>query len=167
MMNLHIRHADTYDAALIAELSRQTFWETFAPHNTADDMEKFMREPFSQDALMAQVGAPGNTFLLAYATDEPAGYARLYETGAEPEAIEIARLYALQRMIGKGVGKALMQACINLAQAKRKKKVWLGVWERNDRAIRFYQAWGFEKVGGHDFVLGNDVQHDWIMEKTL
>jgi ribosomal protein S18 acetylase RimI-like enzyme len=164
-MNILIREATTADAAIIADLSRQTFYDTFAAQNTAADMEKFLQEQFTREALMAEVGAPGNTFLLAYAGNEPAGYARLREKSAT--TLEIARLYAATSMIGKGVGKALMQACLDVAQIRSKKMVWLGVWEKNARAIRFYTAWGFEKVGEQDFRLGNDLQRDWIMQKSL
>lgn len=168
-MDIIIREATQEDAALIADLSRQTFYETFAAQNTTADMEKFMSEQFTRSALMAEVGAPGNTFLLAYSNDEVAGYARLRENpgAVMDDSLEIARLYAATAMIGKGVGKVLMQACIDLAYAKKKQRLWLGVWEKNDRAIRFYTTWGFEKVGEHDFVLGSDVQRDWIMQKTL
>jgi diamine N-acetyltransferase len=168
-MPITIREATTADAALIADLSRQTFYETFAPDNREADMEKFMRETFTRAALIAEVGAPGNTFLLAVENNEPAGYARLRETDADLalNSIEIARLYAATAMIGKGVGKALMQACIDIAHTKKKKTLWLGVWEKNARAISFYTAWGFEKVGEHNFVLGDDVQLDWIMQKQL
>ena len=166
-MNISIRPATTADAALIASLSRQTFSETFAAQNTVADMEKFLAEQFTHEALMQEVGAAGNYFLLAYADDEPVGYARLRERETFPERMEIARLYATAAMVGKGVGKALMQACINLAREQGKQTVWLGVWEKNVRAINFYTAWGFEKVGEHDFVLGTDVQRDWIMQKGL
>lgn len=162
-----IRRATTIDAALIADLSRQTFYETFAAQNTAADMEKFLSEQFTREALMAEAGAAGNIFFIACIADEPAGYARLREDETDPTQIEIARLYAAAAMIGKGVGKALMQACIDFARAQKKRNVWLGVWEKNERAILFYTAWGFEKVGEHDFRLGNDVQRDWIMQKQL
>ena len=166
-MEIEIKTATKADAELIADLSRTTFYETFAAQNTAADMENFFKEQFTREALMAEVGAAGNIFLLAYTENKAVGYARLRENKNEDDRIEIARLYATTAMVGKGVGKVLMQACITLAQQKGKKTVWLGVWEKNERAISFYKAWGFEKVGVHDFVLGTDVQQDWIMEKTL
>jgi ribosomal protein S18 acetylase RimI-like enzyme len=168
-MDIIIREATKADAALIAGLSRQTFYETFAAQNSAADMEKFLSKQFTRSALIEEVDAPSNTFLLAYVAGQPAGYARLRETenSADDDSLEIARLYAVKAMTGKGVGKALMQACIDLAAAKKKRQIWLGVWEANERAIQFYTAWGFEKVGEHDFVLGNDVQRDWIMQKNL
>ncbi|HTE12726.1 MAG TPA: GNAT family N-acetyltransferase, partial [Chitinophagaceae bacterium] len=85
----------------------------------------------------------------------------------DAEAIEIGRIYAVQKTIGLGVGKALMQACIGIAKEKNKQLIWLGVWERNQRAISFYSKFGFEKFGEHDFVLGNDVQTDWLMKKII
>jgi ribosomal protein S18 acetylase RimI-like enzyme len=165
-MPVTIRHATEKDAALIADLSRQTFYETFAAQNTAADMEKFMQEQFTRAALMAEVSAAGNVFLLAILDGEPVGYARLRETET-PGEMEVARIYAVAAAIGKGVGKALMQASVAIAQAQGKQAIWLGVWEHNQRAIQFYTAWGFEKVGEHDFQLGNDVQRDWIMQKKL
>jgi diamine N-acetyltransferase len=168
-MEIVIREATTADAALIADLSRQTFYDTFAPANTKEDIEQFLNEQFTRSALIAEVGAPENIFLLAYEGETPAGYAKLRETkgDAVENRIEIARLYAATAMIGKGVGKVLMQACIDLAMQQHKKTIYLGVWEKNERAIRFYTAWGFEKVGEHDFMLGTDVQRDWIMEKRI
>lgn len=166
-MTIEIRTAGKKDAALIADLSRKTFYDTFAPHNTAADMEKFMAEQFTGEKLMAEVGTPENTFLLANVAEKPAGYACLREWKGDPAKIEIARLYADVEFIGKGIGKALMQACIGLAEQRGKKTVTLGVWDKNERAIAFYAAWGFEKVGQHDFVLGSDVQQDWIMQKQL
>jgi ribosomal protein S18 acetylase RimI-like enzyme len=81
--------------------------------------------------------------------------------------IEIARIYSAQHAIGKGVGKRLMQTCHEIANQKNKSILWLGVWEKNQRAIDFYAKWGFEKFGEQNFVLGNDVQRDWLMKKSL
>lgn len=171
-MNLSIREATKEDAILIADLSQQTFYDTFAADNTKEDMDLFLNKQFTKGRLMLEVGAPENTFLLAYYKDEVAGYAKLRE-GKQPKslgtknALEIARLYAVTSMIGKGVGKALMQACINIAKTRGKEVIWLGVWERNQRAIAFYQKWGFEKFDEWNFLLGKDVQRDWLMKKYL
>lgn len=172
MADIIIRNATKDDAPLIAAISRKTFYDTFADQNSPEDIEKFMSEQFSTDRLIAQVGATGNIFLLAYVDDQLAGYVRMLDGFNPPElkelpAIEIARIYAVQDVIGKGVGKALMQRCIEIATDLKKRSIWLGVWEKNERAIAFYQKWGFEKFGTHDFVLGNDVQTDWMMRKLL
>lgn len=82
-------------------------------------------------------------------------------------ALEIARLYVLKDKIGTGVGKGLMISSIDIAKQKSKQVIWLGVWEKNARAIDFYTKWGFEKFGEQEFLLGNDLQNDWLMKKEL
>ena len=67
----------------------------------------------------------------------------------------------------KGVGPALMQACMDIAKELKKSVIWLGVWEKNSRAIAFYQKWGFEKFGEHIFPIGDDPQTDWLMKKAM
>lgn len=167
-----IRLATTNDAALIADISRTTFYETFAPFNSKENMDKFMQEQFSEQLLMDEVSQPASTFLLAFCANEPVGYVRLRENNNPPElaglqSIEIARIYAVQKMIGKGVGKSLMRQSIEIARQKSKHYIWLGVWEKNYSAIDFYRAWGFKKFGSHAFILGDDVQSDWLMIKKL
>jgi ribosomal protein S18 acetylase RimI-like enzyme len=167
-----IRLASPADASLIADLSRSTFYDTFAPFNSKENMDKFMKEQFSHQSLMAEVEQPGNTFLLAHCVDEPAGYVRLRDNNNPPEliglqTIEIARIYVIQKMIGKGVGKTLMEEAIAIARRKQKQYIWLGVWEKNYTAIDFYRAWGFKKVGQQPFALGDDMQTDWLMIKQL
>ena len=167
-----IRLATTNDAELIADLSQKTFYETFSSQNTKKNMDKFMNEQFTKDTLMKEVGATANIFLLAYDGEEPVGYVRMRENNNPPElgninAIEIARIYAATNSIGKGVGKALMQKCIEIATDKKATAIWLGVWQENQLAIEFYTKWGFEKFGTHIFLLGNDPQMDWLMIKNL
>ena len=169
MNEINIRIANSKDAALIADLSRETFYKAFAPANTKADMDKFMNEVFTHEGLMAELDLPNNIFLLAYAGDEVAGYVRLRDKNI-PEVslntgnvIEIARIYASSAETGKGIGTALMNECIAIAGEKQRCFIWLGVWEKNDKAIRFYERFGFKKFGEHDFVLGNDVQTDWLM----
>jgi ribosomal protein S18 acetylase RimI-like enzyme len=172
LTTIDIRIASPSDAALIADMSRQTFYDSFAADNTKENMEKFMNETFTRESLIAEVGAPGNIFLLACRMGEPAGYARLRENNNPPElkglaTIEIARIYAVKEMIGKGIGKTLMEKSIAIAKEKRKKFIWLGVWEKNQRAIDFYTKHGFEKFSEHPFIVGDDVQTDWLMKLEI
>ena len=167
-----IRVATEKDATLIADISRQTFYETFASQNTSENMEKFMNTQFAREKLMAELSDPENIFLLAYQDEQLAGYVKLSDS-QNPEqlensaALEIVRIYSTTSMIGKGIGKILMQTCLDIAQKRNKAFVWLGVWEKNQRAIDFYTKWGFEKFGEHDFILGNDIQTDWLMKKEI
>ncbi|MEI9809657.1 MAG: GNAT family N-acetyltransferase [Bacteroidota bacterium] len=171
-MLIAIRFATKEDAELFADLSRQTFYDSFADQNTKEDMDRFMKEQFTKEALMKEVGAEGNIFLLAYADNEVTGYARMRDGEERPEfgnktSIELARIYATRSSIGKGTGSALLQRCTEVAKEMNRDMLWLGVWEHNQRAIDFYTRWGFEKFAAHDFVLGNDVQTDWLMKKEI
>lgn len=171
-MTFSIRTATAADALLIADLSHQTFYDTFAADNTKENMEKFLTKQFTKGKLMLEVGAPGNIFLLAYGDGELAGYAKLRASKGplslnSGNALELARLYAVRSMIGKGVGSLLMQTSIDTARSMGKDVIWLGVWEHNRRAIDFYQRWGFEKFDETDFLLGDDLQHDWLMKKEF
>ncbi|HWK05276.1 MAG TPA: GNAT family N-acetyltransferase [Puia sp.] len=177
---VRIRLADKKDAALIYAISRRTFYDTFAVYNTQENMDLYLSQQLTAASMTAEVEDPENLFLLAYLEDQPVGYAQLRDRpilpgleGApaeEPEgepAMEIVRLYAEQSTIGKGIGKALMTRCLEIAREKQKGWIWLGVWEHNQRAIGFYTKWGFEKFGEHVFMLGHDLQTDWEMKKII
>lgn len=171
-MNLSIRYATKDDAELIADISRQTFYDTFAADNRKEDMDKFLNEQFTRGRLMLEVGARDNTFLLAYDGEAVAGYVKLRDAKRPAAlvftpALEIARIYTLTPFIGKGVGKLLMQTSLDIARQMGKKVVWLGVWEKNRRAIDFYTKWGFVKFAETEFLLGDDVQRDWLMKKDV
>jgi len=131
-----------------------------------------MNEQFTREKLIQEVNEPWLTFFLAFIEHEPVGYVKLRQ-GAIPlelvdqSCIEIARIYSLQDKIGKGVGSKLMQTCHDAAKKKQKNVLWLAVWEENHRAIEFYERWGFTKFGAQDFILGDDVQRDWIMKKVI
>jgi ribosomal protein S18 acetylase RimI-like enzyme len=172
MSNIEVRNCTENDIPLFTQLSRKTFYETFAEQNTKEDMELFLDSSFTEELIRQEFNDPSNTLLIAFLDDVPVGCVKLSdkETPGELEdfdTIEIARIYSLKEMIGKGVGKAMMEACIATALEKNKDVIWLGVWEHNPRAISFYQKFGFEKFGEHDFKLGNDIQNDWLLMKRL
>src|SRR3954471_9463860 len=167
-----LRQATLHDAETIADLSRSTFYETFAAQNSIRNMELFLNEQFTRSRLINEVGADGNTFLLASYKGDLAGYVKLRE-GEKPRqikkisALEIARIYVVKEMIGKGIGRALMEASINTARERNLQLIWLAVWEHNTRAFDFYKKWGFEIFGSQVFLLGMDIQKDWLMKKNL
>lgn len=167
-----LRIATAQDAELIADLSRATFFDTFYAYNDPRNMNLFLEKQFTRESLIAEVSVETNRFVVAHCGDEVAGYMKLRdgfrpeELGAE-SSLEIARLYATSNMIGRGVGKALMQYAHEAAREKERQALWLAVWEKNTRALEFYRRWGFEIVGKQVFILGLDLQTDWIMKKAL
>ena len=86
-------------------------------------------------------------------------------TGDKP--VELVRLYVSRESLGRGVGAALMQACIGEAKQQGYQTLWLGVWEHNSRAQAFYRKWNFHEVGTHVFQLGEDPQTDILMQRSI
>jgi diamine N-acetyltransferase len=169
---IRIKFAGEDDVELIADISRQTFHDSFASQNSKENMDMHMAQYYNPEKIRAELSDPLSIFLLAYDGDRLTGYAKINEHVKEESKdlespIEIERIYSIKEMIGKGVGKKLMEKCLAIAGEKNKKEIWLGVWENNYRAIEFYTRWGFEKFGEHNFPVGNDPQKDWLMKKLL
>jgi diamine N-acetyltransferase len=166
----NIRNAERKDAELVADLSRDTFYESFAADNTAENMEIFLSKQFTREGLIAEMGRTDLIFFLVCFEDEVIGYVKLRSCrlpDSNDPSIEIARIYLKKEWIGKGAGKLLMDVSVDHAVKQNAKWLWLGVWEKNPRAIDFYTKSGFVKFGETDFFLGNDKQTDWLMKKQL
>ncbi|MET0320433.1 MAG: GNAT family N-acetyltransferase, partial [Duganella sp.] len=86
---------------------------------------------------------------------------------AAASAGEILRFYVARGWHGQGIAQALMAACLEAVAQRGSDVVWLGVWERNARALAFYRKFGFEPVGEHTFMVGSDPQRDVIMARRM
>ena len=171
---ISIRQARPDDAKLLTDLSYTTFWDAFAHHpkNAPEDLNHYMRQAFNEEQIAAELDEKDSIFLIAELDGKPAGYAKLIvgttETGITAERpVELNRLYSHQEFLGKGVGQNLMDACFERARRHEHDVMWLGVWEFNPRAQRFYEKNGFRVVGRHTFQLGSDPQTDLLMQKEL
>ena len=167
-----VRRASVEDAALLASLAAAAFSDTFAADNTPENMARYMASAFGEEIQRAELADPRNVVLIASRGVETAGYVMLRlgpapESVGSPNAIEIARLYSTKQFIGAGVGSTLMKASLQHAADSKHDAIWLGVWERNERAIAFYERWGFRRVGTQSFQLGDDLQTDHIMTRTV
>ena len=156
------------DLKELIRIGRQTFVEAFGEANTSEDMDRYLKERFSADQLLHELNHPESLFYFASIDQEIVGYLKVNtgEAQTEPlwqEALEIERIYVIQEYLGKGVGKVLFDKAIQIAKNKKIDQVWLGVWDQNPRAIRFYEKNGFKVVDKHSFKLGSDVQTDIIM----
>lgn len=174
MSDILIRQATLDDAKLLTELSYTTFWDAFANHpkNAPDDLAHYMRQAFNIEQITAELSEPDSVFLIAESDGKPAGYAKLIADSIEEgitasRPIELSRLYSHQEYLGKGVGQNLMDACLELGREHGHDVMWLGVWEFNPRAQRFYEKNGFQQVGRHVFQLGSDPQTDLLMQREI
>lgn len=174
MAEVDIRQATIEDAKALTDLAYTTFWDAFAHHpkNAPDDLNHYMRQAFSLEQTTKELGEENSVFLIAELDGEAAGYAKLIvdtiEEGITAERpVELNRLYAHQQFLGKGIGQALMDACFERARVHNHDVMWLGVWEFNPRAQRFYEKNGFRVVGSHVFQLGEDPQTDLLMQTEL
>jgi len=169
---LQIRAATAADNVLLAEIGAETFADTFAADNTPEDMAAYLAQSFSPELQARELADPLCRFLITERGPHVVGFAKLH-FGPAPTAVsglrpmEISRIYARQPWIGQGVGGALMQACLAEAAREGCDVVWLSVWQRNPRAIAFYQRWGFAQVGTAIFQLGADPQTDWLMARPV
>ena len=167
-----IRVAEPGDTVLLADLAARAFTGAFSKVNTPQDMATYLVDSFSPQKLAAELALPGSLFLILEADLEPVGYARLLAGSSETcitgaRRVELVRFYLLQAWTGQRLGDLLMQACIDQARGGGADVIWLGVWQENSRAIAFYQRWGFVEVGTQTFLLGQDIQSDYIMARRL
>lgn len=166
-----IRPAAPADAVALAALARHTFAETFGADNTPEDLAAFLDATYGPDIQRRELDTRGLSYLVAEREGDLLAYALLRDkvspVVADPSAIEVQRFYVDSKGHGRGIAQTLMAACTAHAAARGAGSLWLGVWERNTRAIRFYVAQGFREVGTQTFVVGSDPQTDVVMLKTL
>lgn len=135
-------------------------------------MAAYLAASFSLEKLTSELTDPLSIFFIAEVDGHAAGYAKL-RSGKASESIEgqrpieLVRLYVSRRWLGRKVGQALMQRCIDWARDKGFQTIWLGVWERNSRALAFYRKWNFRDAGEHIFQLGSDPQRDILMQLAI
>lgn len=169
---MNVRYGTMDDAALLAALGAKTFYDTFAKDNTPENIDSYLRKSFSRDIQIQELSDPNIIFLIAESAGIPVGYTQLLLNSSDEsikgyKPLEIRRIYTSRDYLGTGVGKSLMQAVIYEAKQRGFDSIWLGVWEKNRRAIDFYTQWGFRQVGSHEFFLGDDRQTDFVMELGL
>lgn len=160
------------DWQLLQNFARQAFVAAFGAQNTPDNMQAYLEKSFSDQQVQNELGDPESAFWMAWYDGQLVGYLKVNFGAAQNErldwpAMEIERIYVETSFQGLGVAQALLAKARELAKAAGVAIIWLGVWEHNPKAIRFYEKNGFEKFGEHRFFLGNDEQTDWLMKTNL
>jgi ribosomal protein S18 acetylase RimI-like enzyme len=171
-VSIQIRSGVASDAAALAELAERTFRETFAADNKPDDLELYVSHAYGTAQQLCELTDPSIRTIVVEIEGSLAGYAQL-RTGDAPDCvrgpspIELMRFYVAQAWHGRGIAQDLMKRVEQVAHEREARTLWLGVWERNERAKAFYRKIGFRDVGSHVFVVGTDPQIDRIMVRPL
>ena len=169
---MEIRKANTQDIGKLKEIGRLTFFETFSSDNSEENMNEYLKNGFSTEKLNNELSDPNAEFYFCELKGEVIGYLKVNSGQSQTElkdnkAFEIERIYVLKEFHGKKAGQLLYDKAIELAKSRRAEYVWLGVWEENPRAIRFYEKNGFVAFDKHIFKLGEDEQTDIKMKLEL
>ena len=167
-----LRKATLSDLPELLALARTSFLQAFTVGNKPENVQAYLAEAFTEDKLTKEMQEPASTFIVASLGGKHVGYTKLNLAAAQadvqdPRSVEVARLYTLEEVWGKGLGQLLLDAGINFARQEGKTWLWLGVWEHNARAIRFYEKNGLRIFGSHPFPFGDEIQTDWLMRVEL
>lgn len=163
----------TGDAAALSELGATTFRETFAHTTTTENVDAYLTEAYSTEKQASEITDRDLTVVVAEADGgELVGFAyvgpgEIIEGVSGPDVLELKRIYVASAWHGKGIAQSLMDAALDAARARGARKIWLGVWENNARALQFYKKYGFERVSEHTFMVGDDAQTDWVLARSI
>lgn len=171
-MAAKIKKCTNEDLLILQNISIETFYDTFKDQNSLENMNAYLEKAFKLKQLERELSSIHSEFFFVYMNGEVAGYLKVNsgeeqtETMGE-EALEIERIYIKCNFQKHGLGKYLLNQAVEMAMERKKKKLWLGVWEKNENAISFYEKMGFVQKGVHSFYMGDEEQMDLIMIKTL
>ncbi len=173
-MEVNIRQIGVKDVAALAVLARKTFYDTFTGTCTEADMQSFLDQNYNEEQLGKELQDVETRCFFAEADGKPVAYLHFKEDYSNfPEikkwkALELKRIYVLKEFQGKGIAQMMMDFLLDFATEKKYEVVWLGVWEHNERAQKFYAKYGFANSGyTHDFPVGNTPQTDIWLWKFL
>ena len=169
---IEIRQALESDSETLTNLGRSTFIETFAKDNTKEDMDLYLAATFGVSKQLSEIRDPNRRIDIAWIENRAVGFLHLLKGEPDPvvkgpQPIELLLLYVDSKWHGKGIGPALMEHALLLAKEEKCQTLWLGVWEHNIRAQKFYLKYGFQTVGTHLFRVGTDDQLDLIMSRSV
>lgn len=169
---MKITRITTNEIDQLQKIGRQTFYETFSTGNTQENMQKYLDERFSIEKLTAELNDKNAIFYFAQLENKIVGYLKINFGDSQTElkddkSLEIERIYVLKEFQGKKIGQILYDKAIEIAKQKDADYIWLGVWEENPRAIKFYKKNGFVEFDKHIFKLGDDEQTDIMMKLKL
>lgn len=171
-MQLELRPVPPEDLERFRRISVKTFTEAFAPVNTEANMNAYVSAAFNSEKLALELRNPDSRLYYCFFGEEPVGYIKLNFAPAQsdlndPRSLELERIYVLREHQNKKAGMFMMEKAVEFARQNQLDYIWLGVWDQNHNAIRFYERNGFVRVGEHTFMLGDEKQTDVIMQRRV
>lgn len=171
-MTVNIKRCTLEDLHKLQDICYETFNETFKDQNSPENMKAYLEMAFNLKQLEKELSNSSSQFFFVYFNNEADGYLKVNINEAQSEkmgdeSLEIERIYIKSKFQKHGLGKYLFNKALEIAKELNKKKIWLGVWEKNENAIAFYKKMGFVQTDAHSFYMGDEEQTDFIMTKTL
>lgn len=171
-MQLEIQKCRLQHLTELTKIARSTFIDAFEALNNPDDFKHYLNTSLSKEKIAQELSNPDTSFFFITLGPQLAGYFKLNEHAAQTdlkvaEALEVERIYVLAKFQGKKIGEWAISEILKMALVKKKAYVWLGVWEHNTAAIRFYERLGFARFAMHPYYIGQDRQTDWLMKMNL
>ncbi len=172
MNKIEIRSVLISELEQLQQLGKTTFYESFAKDNTEENMSYYLSTAFSLKRLTKELTHPDSQFYFATDSHIPVGYLKINMLEAQtefqdPDSLEIERIYVKKSHQGNGIGRLFFQKALSIAQAHDVRRIWLGVWEHNPLAMKFYKRLGFRAFDTHIYPLGDDPQTDILMELPI
>ena len=166
-MEINIRRITEKDVDALTAIARQTFYDTFTGTCTEADMQTFLDQYYNPVQLVDELNNRETFCFFAEREGKPVAYLQFMEDYKnfpmmkKWKALELKRIYVLKEFHGMGIAQKLMDHYLQFATENKYEVVWLGVWEHNLRAQKFYEKYGFVNTGyTHDFPIGNTPQTD-------
>ncbi len=169
---MQIRPANTNDASILAELGAKTFYDTFRPFHSEEDLQQYIKKAYSVELISENLSKENIQYFIAFNEDIPIGYLKLIKDVAHEKLpaqknIELEKIYVLKDHLDKKVGKELMLKAISFSKQTNFETLFLGVWQENHRAVEFYKKFGFETFTTRTFQLGKTLCDDFLMKLSL
>lgn len=172
-MTVAYRPATPADAAALAELGRDSFVAKFGSLYAPEDLAAFLDEVHREAAVAAEIAHPERLYRLAEEDGALIAYCKLGLACGWPEhargrrAVELKQLYTAPGMTGRGLGAAMMDWALAEARARGADEIQLSVFSENEGAQRFYARYGFEKVADITFLVGKQVDKEFLFARLL
>jgi diamine N-acetyltransferase len=170
--NISVRQASVADVDTIVSLGRKTFVETYGDTNEKEKVSAYVDKMFNHETIEKEVNTFGERFFIAYVGDLPVGFTKLSENKIPKglngkKKIQVERIYVLKEYQGFKIGTELIEKVVTVAKEEEYKVIWLTVWQKNNKAVQFYQKAGFVIYDTDTFQFGDELHDDFLMKKEI